>query len=427
MFMHDVLDILKAVISTIAQLLQYALLPVCIYHFIISMFGWVKRKAPDSGSYEAKNRFAIVVAAHNEEMVVGNIVRNLETVDYPRELFDIFVIADNCTDDTAKVARENGALVFERFDNVKKGKGFALEWFFAKLFKMEKQYDAISVFDADNLVSPNYLKEMNMHLCMGHKVIQGYLDSKNPMDSVIAGSYSITYWLNNRLFQLARYYIGLCCAIGGTGFVVSTDILKEIGWGATSLTEDLEFTLKLVLKGQRVYWSHEVRVYDEKPLTMAQSWKQRKRWMQGQADCACRYYKDLVVKAVKDRDLVAFDSSLYVIQPLIIVISGIGLLLNALKFLVFFDFNGLFSTESIWGFAIMLITTYFSIVFIMAEGKFSLKVAWFYLIFPFYNLTWIPIIIQGFMSKNNTEWSHTLHTRAIDIKDIKSIKKLERA
>lgn len=423
MYNHDVLSIMKSVVGMIALLLQYALLPVCIYHFVVSMFGWVKRKEVSADDFKPVNKFAIVVAAHNEEAVVGNIVRNLNAIDYPKELYDVFVIADNCTDSTARIAREYGAQVFERFNNVKKGKGFALEWFFAKLFKMEKQYNAISVFDADNLVSPNYLKEMNKHLCMGHKVIQGYLDSKNPMDSLVSGSYSITYWLNNRLFQLARYYAGLCCAIGGTGFVVSADVLKEIGWGATSLTEDLEFTLKLVLKGQRVYWSHEVRVYDEKPLTMAQSWKQRKRWMQGQSDCACRYTADLFKKAVKERNLVAFDSMLYVIQPLIIVISGIGLLMNLLKFMVFFNLNDLFTAESIWGFSMLLFTTYISIVFILAEGKFTFKVALFYLIFPFYNLTWIPIIIQGFINRNETEWSHTLHTRAIDINEIKELER----
>jgi cellulose synthase/poly-beta-1,6-N-acetylglucosamine synthase-like glycosyltransferase len=389
------------------------------------MFGWFKRKEIRSDKFKPVKKFAIMIAAHNEEMVIGNIVRNMLSLDYPKELYDIIVIADNCTDGTAEIARMNGAEVFERFDKVKRGKGFALEWAFAKLFKMDRGYDAVSVFDADNLVSANFLKEMNMHLCRGHKVIQGYLDSKNPNDTIISGSYSITYWINNRLFQLARYYAGLSCAIGGTGFVVAADVLKDIGWGATCLTEDLEFTMKLALKGMKVHWSHEVAVYDEKPLTMQQSWKQRKRWMQGQSDCMIRYFPALISKAIKDKSLVVFDCAMYLIQPMIIVFGGVGLLANLMKFLLFFDFGTIQQSHNIMAIILMLLTTYFSIIFIIAEGKLkSVKVLLYYIVFPFWNLTWIPIIIQGFLHRNNTEWSHTLHTRAMDLKDIAKLERV---
>lgn len=421
MYTQDNWDLLKSVVSTVSFGLQYLLLPVCLYHFIISMFGWFKRKEESADIYAPVHSFAVVIAAHNEEAVIGSIVRNMQQMDYPRDMYDIFVIADNCSDGTAAVARQYGAQVFERFNNEKKGKGFALEWMFDKIFKMDKQYDALCVFDADNLASTNFLKEMNKHLCKGHKVVQGYLDSKNPFDSLVSGSYSITYWLNNRLFQLARYYAGLSCAIGGTGFMVSTDLIKEFGWGATCLTEDLEFTLKLALRGLRVYWSHEVVVYDEKPLTLKQSWRQRKRWMQGQSDCACRYLKDLLVKAVKDRDMVAFDCAMYVVQPLIIVISGVGLFANFVRFLTFFDPSELLMMSSVLSLLLLLATTYFSIVFICVEGKFSWKTLEYFLLFPIYNLTWIPIIIQGFIDRNKTEWSHTLHTRALDIHEVESL------
>lgn len=423
MYELDVMDIMKAVVNIAALLFQYALLPVCIYQLVISMFGWIRRKEVSADEFKPEKKFAIVVAAHNEEAVVGNIVRNLSSIDYPKENYDVFVIADNCTDGTANVARENGAQVFERFDNVKRGKGFALEWFFAKLFKMEKKYDAVTVFDADNLVSDNFLKEMNKHLCMGHKVIQGYLDSKNPMDSVISGSYSIAYWLSNRLFQLARYYAGLCCAAGGTGFVVSTELLQDIGWGATCLTEDLEFSLKLVLKGERIYWAHDVHVYDEKPLTLKQSWKQRTRWMQGQADCTCRFFGKLMRKAVKDRDMVAFDIAMYLIQPLVIVLSGVGMLINILDFALFLDVDKLISSQTIWIIAMVFFCTYISVVFLIVEGKFTFKVLGLFLLFPAYSLTWIPIIIQGFINRNETEWSHTKHTRSIDINEIKELER----
>lgn len=416
-------NVFKSVLSVTVLIAQYALLPVALYHLCISAFAWIKRKDIPADKFAAIKKFAFIVAAHNEEQVVGNIVRNLKNVDYPKDLYDIYVIADNCNDRTAAIAEKNGAIVCQRFDDIKKGKGFALEWMFEKLFNMEKQYDAVCVLDADNLVSQNYLREMNAHLCRGHKIVQGYLDSKNPHDSVVSGSYSITYWLNNRLFQLPRYYIGLCCAIGGTGFVVATDVLKEIGWGATCLTEDLEFTIKLVLKGMRVHWAHEAIVYDEKPITMAQSWRQRKRWMQGQADCIFRYLKGLLDMAVRKKSLVAFDCALYLVQPVIIVINGAAILLNVIRFTISIDAARLMGAETLLSAIVLLVITYISIIFIIAEGKFSFKVVEYFLIFPFYNLTWVPIIIQGFMDRNKKEWVHTIHTRAIDLTDIKSTEK----
>lgn len=418
MFLDSNLAMLKPIIDAVIFGLQFLIVPTAAYLFVVSMFGWIKRKEESADLYSPVKRFALVVAAHNEENVIGSIVRNLKSLDYPNELYDIFVIADNCTDSTARLARENGAIAFERFDNNKKGKGYALEWMFDKIFKMEKKFDAVCVLDADNLLSLNFLKEMNKHLCKGHKVVQGYLDSKNPKDSYIAASYSIAFWTNNRIFQLARYYLGLSCELAGTGFVVTTDLLKEIGWGATSLTEDLEFTIKLILRGEKVYWAHEAAVFDEKPLTLKQSWKQRKRWMQGQCDCACRYIKPLMTRAIKNRDLVAFDNALYVIYPLFVVLGGVVMLANFLKLVFFTDFTHLFDREFVQASLLFFITTYMGIIFVALEKKLSLKILAYYILYPFYTLTWIPIMIQGFIDRDKKEWVHTLHTRALDISDM---------
>ncbi len=423
MFLNNGFITIESVLKTFVFIVQIALFPIATYHFVISMFGWIKRKEKSSDDYKPVKKFAMIVAAHNEEQVIGSIVRNLNSVDYPKDMYDVFVIADNCSDNTAKIARESGAQAFERFDDNKRGKGFALEWMFAKIFKMDKKYDAVCVFDADNLVSLNFLKEMNKHLCMGHQVIQGYLDSKNPMDSLVSASYSITYWMNNRLFQLARYYLGLSAAIGGTGFVVATEVLKEIGWGATCLTEDLEFTIKLILQGKKAYWAHEAIVYDEKPLTMAQSWKQRKRWMQGQADCACRYFKDLMIRVIRKRDWVAFDCALYVVYPLIMVISGIALVANVIRFVLFANYSEMFNLDNMLSAITLLILTYYGVIFIIMEGKMSLKILGYYIIFPIYSLTWLPIIVQGYIDKDKKEWVHTIHTRAMDISDLEKLEK----
>ena len=142
-----------------------------------------------------EKRFAVVVAAHNEEAVVGQLVENLKRLDYPDELYDIYVIADNCSDRTPQIAAAAGAIVCERTHPTKKSKGYALEWMFEQLFEMDVDYDAIAIFDADNLVHPNFLKEMNHRLLKGDKVIQGYLDAKNPYDTWVSGTFAIAFWV----------------------------------------------------------------------------------------------------------------------------------------------------------------------------------------------------------------------------------------
>ncbi|MDT2304176.1 glycosyltransferase family 2 protein [Paenibacillus larvae] len=152
-------------------------------------------------------------------------------MDYPRNLYDIYVIADNCTDSTALVARHNGAHLLERHDLDKESKGYGLEWAFNQLWNMEARgttYDAVLVLDADNLVTPNTLKVLNQRIVSGAEVLQLYLDSKNPKDSWISKSYAYAYWATNRIYQLAREKLGLSAQLGGTGMCFKTSVLKNI-------------------------------------------------------------------------------------------------------------------------------------------------------------------------------------------------------
>jgi cellulose synthase/poly-beta-1,6-N-acetylglucosamine synthase-like glycosyltransferase len=426
-------------IGSVILVFQILLLMIFSYYVIISSFGWKRKKERNVLEFPIVNKFAILVAVHNEAAVIGNIVKNLKEINYPQDMYDIFVIADNCSDDTAVIARNLGAKVHERFNNTKKGKGHSLEWMFKRIFAMEEKYDAISVLDADNLVSSNYLMEMNKHLCLGHKVVQGYLDSKNPNDTWISGNNSIAFWVSNRLIQLPRYYLGLSCYLGGTGFIISTSVLKEIGWGANSLVEDLEFSLKLILHGMKVYWAHDAVIYDEKPLKLAQSWKQRKRWMQGHFDCAKRFFKDLLVKAYKEKNFAALDGVIYLTQPFIVVANGI-IILSGFTYILFriglkLYNSGLISTlirileymggrNTLFTGIVMFGSLYFCMMFVLLENKLkSFKIFKYLLLVPIYNLTWVPIIIQGFINRNNKEWSHTLHIRALDISELERMGK----
>jgi cellulose synthase/poly-beta-1,6-N-acetylglucosamine synthase-like glycosyltransferase len=410
------------IIYYLTQIVQVMIFVAGCYFFGISIFGWIKTKELNEKKVKPDKTFALLIAAHNEELVIAHIIDSLKMQNYPKDLYDIFVIADNCSDKTAEIAQKHGAIVYNRTNNIERGKGYALEWMFSKIFHLEKKYDVVSVFDADNLVSSNFLYEMNKQLCKGHKVVQGYIDSKNPFDSWITCSYSIAFWLANRIFQLPRYYLGLSCGLCGTGFCIDVDVLKQIGWGATCLTEDLEFTMKLALNGMKVAWAHEAVVYDEKPLTLKQSWSQRKRWMQGHADCAARFLLPLFRKAFKEKDLISFDCAVYLFQPIRFIFIGLITIMLWIQTVFpespFYNLKYIFPAE-IWYIFVILQFLYGPCI-ILIENKFNMKVLFGFLVYPFYCLTWVPITIQGFLTKNNKDWNHTEHTREISISELEN-------
>lgn len=412
-------DMLHRLIMSLTQIIQVIILAAGCYFWGVSVYGW-KRKKEKPAYAVPRKRFAAVIAAHNEELVIAHIIDSLQAQNYPRELFDIFVIADNCTDNTASIAARQGAQVYVRSDNDRRGKGHALEWMFRKIYEMGDKYDAVCVFDADNLVSSNFLYEMNKQLCKGHNVIQGYIDSKNPFDSWITCSYSIAFWLSNRIFQLPRYYLGLSCGLCGTGFCVDLSVLKSIGWGATCLTEDLEFTMKLALNSMKVAWAHDAVVYDEKPITLKQSWRQRIRWMQGHADCASKYLGPLFKKAFSQCDLAAFDCAIYLFQPIRFILMGLMTVMLWVQSFYpespFYTLQYIFPT-TVWYVIVVLQFLYGPLV-ILSENKFDIRILLGFLVYPFYCLTWVPITIQGFLTRKNKSWNHTKHTRVITIKEL---------
>ena len=264
-------------LSTFQQVLIWVINIFWVYQFIISVTSLIKFKEKPL-LIDKKHRFIIALPANNEETVIGNLINSLKMQDYDKDLFDIYVIADNCTDNTAKIARENGAIVYERFDETKKTKGYALNWFLDKMKDKKDDYDALLVFDADNIVDKNFLNVMNKKLCQGEVLVQGYRDIKNPTDTWVSGGYAIFYWTMNRLYHLARYNMGLSPLINGTAFMVKWDMLIDEGWNTKTLTEDIEFALINISKGVKLGWAKDAIVYDEQPLTFKQSWKQRERW-----------------------------------------------------------------------------------------------------------------------------------------------------
>lgn len=402
--MEHVLDIMMIPVQVIIVIFT-------LYYFILALFGLFKRT--EQRMMPPTHTFAAVICAHNEAAVVGELLDNLNTLHYPRHMYDIYVVADNCNDNTAEVCRQHGACVYTRTNEQQIGKGFALDWMFSALLAQEKQYDAFVVFDADNLVHPEFLREMNNHLCHGEKVIQGYMDSKNPTDTWIAGTFSIAFWLINHMWHLAKYNIGLSTALGGTGMCIATDIVRAYGWGCDCLTEDMEFSMKILLEGVRTCWAHDAIIYDEKALTLKQSWHQRKRWAQGQCDCACRFIPRLFGKGISTGNIRMLDGILTLSQPFFMMMSTIYAILSYANGYYAFYTNILYQIVPLQMWSVIGVIQYLIPFIVLLRIKVRIK-SWLYLIvYPIFMYTWIPITFLGFKDRHKMKWSHTLHTRAV--------------
>ncbi len=273
------LSFLMSVLNMLSQLISILVVVFLLYQAIIGVFALLG--LPKAAVADRRNRFAIVVAARNEQRVIGNLLDSLNRQNYPRDAFSVFVIADNCTDNTAQVSQARGARVYCRRDAVRVGKGYALNWFF-ELFRAAypNDFDAVVIFDADNLADPDFLAAMNDRLCAGECAVMGYRDSKNPYDSWVAAGHSISFWFNSRFYLQPRARLGLSTLAGGTGYAFRTELIAD-GWQTGTISEDLEFSLQLMARGGRVGYEPRARFYDEQPVGLFVSMRQRIRWANG--------------------------------------------------------------------------------------------------------------------------------------------------
>ncbi len=388
-----------------------------IYNIAISVCSLIKLK--DKPMLVNKNhKFMALIPAHNEAKVVANLVESLKNQKYPKELLDIYVIADNCTDNTAQVAREAGAIVYERFDPEKKTKGFAMQWFLNKMNEKNADYDAMCVFDADNVVMPEFIMNMNKKLCQGEEVVQGYRDIKNPTDSWISAGYALFYWTMHRFYHLARYNIGLSPLLNGTGFMVKYDLLKEKGWNTKTLTEDIEFSLINISQGRKLGWATDAIVFDEQPVEYKQSWNQRMRWSVGHIQCVKYYFKDLAKGVKEHKTLMNFDGLLYLMGMPMMLITFLLLFVN----LAMYMGNGMTTLELIINYGRYIGATFIlpplSAVLIMLLDKRPIKpMVKGILCYPLFLGSWILINVKALI-KPDTTWTKIEHTRSIKVDEL---------
>ena len=287
-----------------------------LYLFIPFIIRMPKHKEPKP------HKLAVLVSARNEENVIGTLIDSIKAQDYPSELLTTVVIADNCTDKTAEVARSHGAVVYERFDTVNIGKGYALDFVLKKLSADfgDDAFDAFIVFDADNILTQNYITEINKTFSDGYEVVTCYRNSKNYGESWLAGGSGLWFIRDSRYLNGSRFRIGACPQVSGTGFLFSNKIKKmnDGGWPYHTLTEDYEFTCDCVTKGIKFGYCETAKFYDEQTATAKQSWNQRLRWTKGGLQAFAKHWRGLV-KGLFSKNFIACYDMLMSIAPAYVI------------------------------------------------------------------------------------------------------------
>jgi cellulose synthase/poly-beta-1,6-N-acetylglucosamine synthase-like glycosyltransferase len=277
-----------------------------VYNLITALAGWKQPLVAPIGA--RRQRFRVVVPAHDEEAVIVTVVKDLLSLDYPPDRFSVTVLADRCSDATAELARAAGARVTERSEG-EDGKGPALRWLLDQT-PLEEGESLVAI-DADNRVPSDLLARLADEIDAGGTALQVYLDVSNPDASPLATASALSYWASNRMVQLARHNLGWTADLGGTGMCLTARALGDAGGFGESLAEDQELGVKLLLGGHRVRWLHDVRIADEKPAVAGVAIRQRSRWVSGRRQVARRW----VGRLWRQRTPAAWDLALRLVQP----------------------------------------------------------------------------------------------------------------
>jgi len=271
------------------------------------------------------HRFAIAIPAHDEESVIGDTVRRLRQLDYPSDLFDVHVVADHCSDQTAELVRAAGGVAHERTDGPRTGKGGALGWLFGRILA-DQAFDAVVVFDSDTRVDREFLRVMDGRLATGDQVIQGQHVISNPSHGWFPALTWAMFLIDNRFSNLGRVNLGLSAKNMGDSICFRADILRRIGWGQ-GLTEDYQLRQRLLLEGTRIAYEPRAIGRGEAALTWTQARAQRARWLRGTRDASREYAKHLFAEGIRRLNPALLDGAIQAYFPSYSTLSLIAMVL----------------------------------------------------------------------------------------------------
>lgn len=410
------------------QVIGLLFLLVYLHQFVYIIVGTLVRFKE---RYVAKTEhtIGIVIAARNESAVIGNLIASVRACDYPQNKVRIFVVADNCTDDTAELCRGLGCTVFERSDLTRVGKGYALHFLFDKLHS-DKEFaplipEAYIVLDADNLVKPNFISEMNRAYDAGYGMVTSYRNTKNFGANWISAGYGYWFLHEARHLSNCRRMFRLSCAISGTGFLISADVVREFdNWKFFTLTEDIECSTAYLLSGRKVGYAPDAELYDEQPVKFSQAWRQRERWSKGFYQVFGKSGAKLVkgcFKSFSCYDILTtiFPALLFSVAMLVVLpVSAIVAACLGDTAAAACAGAGLgYSFAAMYGLMFIICLTTAVTEWRRIKAPAYKKILYLFT-FPFFMATYIPISVVALFKK--VEWKPIEHTAAITLDDLNS-------
>lgn len=406
---------------------------VAFFYQIVYIFVALTRKHAPYREAAKLHRYAFVICAHNEGLVIGELIDSIKAQDYPAELIDTYVFCDNCSDDTAQVVRDHGAIAYERPAGGQHGKSWVMDYGLRRIMdESGKDYAGFFVFDADNVVTPDYVREMNNVFDEGcYAAVTSYRNSKNFDSSWISRAYGLWFMREAAYLNNARMILGTSCAVSGTGYLISSRVVRAMrGWDFHLLTEDIQFSTFCALRGLRIGYAHKAVFYDEQPITFSASWKQRMRWTKGFYQVFVKYGPSLIRKSAGRRGGFAVYDMLMTIAPAMIL-TLVSACVNGLYLLIGLVSPAIISRAEtsmcLWSFA-MTFLSFYVVFFLLAvlttvtEGRnmhaTRLHKLTNLLTFPVFMLSYVPLALAAAVKK--VDWVPTKHTISKSLSDITS-------
>ncbi|MBR4768093.1 MAG: glycosyltransferase family 2 protein [Lachnospiraceae bacterium] len=394
------------------------------YQFFYIPIVWFFRKRKEKKVKESireitNHSYAVLICARNESAVIRDLLNSLKQQTYPSEYVKVFLLADNCTDNTAEIGREEGAVVYERFNDKEIGKGYALNELLGHIKEdFPEGFDGYFVFDADNILSKDYIERMNEYCCAGYEIVTSYRNSKNYGSSWLSAGQALWFLRESRYLHDPRFILNISGTVSGTGFMFTRTILEENGgWPYHLLIEDIQFSIDQIIKGRKVAFCSDAVFYDEQPVTLRQSWRQRSRWTRGYLQVLFRYFGKLM-KGIFHGDWSCFDVLMNIAPAYFLSTVAVGLNVTISVIALMSGDDIRIALASIGELLLSMYAIAFAVGFIttITEWKVirasTFKKIFYMFTFPFFMMTFIPISIVALFQKNS--WKPIVHTQSLD-------------